>query len=43
MGALTQLKTTTAKLFFDKDYEAKLKETWQKYKPKFDSLQKLAR
>lgn len=40
IGVLDDVRTNVAKLFFDKDYEAKLKETWEKVQPKFNYLEK---
>ena len=40
IGVLEDIRTAVAKLFNDKEYETKLKEAWEKVKPKLDNLQK---
>lgn len=40
LGVLDDVRTNVAKLFFDQDYEAKLKETWEKVQPKLQYFEK---
>ncbi len=40
MGVFEELRTHLFKLYGDKGYESKLKETWQVIEPKLQSLDK---
>jgi len=40
LGVLDDIRTAVSKLFYDQEWESKLKETWEKVKVKFDYLEK---
>lgn len=43
MGVLDDVRTNVSKLFFDKEYQSKLKETWEKVQPKLQYFEKFVR
>lgn len=40
LGVLDDIRTNVSKLFFDKEYQTKLKETWEKVLPKLQYFEK---